>query len=262
LSEEGATARRRTRHVLFQSRWARSSLPFALAALGLALVGCGDDTSLFSDGEGGSGGVGAQGGPGGATGGDGQGAGGAGAGGNGAGGSGAQGGIGAQGGDGGSGGSGGAPPVCDVTGITTSAQDAFMNDPGGVLVYNGGAGANDDILVVEHWFQYGSATTPHTFAFPGENYLDCHTCAVILTDCVQGDCARRFLVQSGTLVVTTLDTNSGSYAATLEDIVAIESIIDPATSISTPVPGGETWCLDQHSIAATITDLPFDPTKP
>ena len=40
------------------------------------------------------------------------------------------------------------------------------------------------------------------------------------------------------------------FQATLNDVVLREVSIDPETYISSPVAGGDTWCLDDYTIEA------------
>jgi len=230
-----------------------------IVCLGLALGGCGSENDLFADD--GNGGAAAGGAAAGGVGHDGTGGVGndatGGAGNDGTGGAGNDGGSAA----GGMGGDGGSGVVCDRDGISTPSQNAFSNGLDGITVYNGsGPAPDDDLLIVELWHKYGAAATPHTFTFTGENYVDCHTCVILKTDCGADECARTFLAESGTLTVTALDP--ATLTATLENIVAIEVEIDDG-SVSTPVaPNGETWCLDSHTITADVMDVPFDLTKP
>ena len=247
-------------------RWlGRGVGPGAALVLVLGLIACGSDDTVWG-GAGGSGaatqGGGGAGGDGG-TGGSGGDGGTAGSGGNATGGSTASGG-GTTGG-GGVGGAGGGVSGCDRSGLTTVSQGAAtFGGLSGVLGYNGYSAPQQsgDLLDVELWFQYGASSVPHTFSFSGENYLDCHTCAVLMTECVDGTCGRRFLVQSGTLDVTTIDAVNGVFAGTLQNATAIEVTIDPSTAVSTPVAGGETWCLDSVDMSADITALPGGITKP
>jgi len=198
-----------------------------------------------------------------------------GTGGGGAGGSdGGTGGDGAAGGSGGSGGSGGAAggggeggaAACDRNGITTNHESGLAFSPfTDVLVYNGWSAPQDsgDLLIVELWFKYGATSTPHSHVFTSENYSTCHTCVVLKTGCQDSDCQRTFLVQSGTLNVTTLDGGNNVIAGTVADLVATEVTIDPSTAVSTPVSGGETWCVPNHAFQATFNVFSgAGPTKP
>ncbi len=229
-----------------------------IAALVCALIGCdsddgGGNTTTSTSSTSGTGG----GGDGGSGGGDG-GSGGTGA-------AGAAGGNGGSGGAAGGGGEGGAA-ACDRNGIATNHESGAAFSPfTDVLVYNGYSAPSDsgDLLIVELWFKYGATSTPHSHVFTGENYSTCHTCVTLKTGCQDSECQRTFLVQSGTLNVTTLDDGNNVVAGTVTDLVATEVTINPSTAVSTPVPGGETWCVPSHPFQATFNVFSgAGPTKP
>jgi len=144
---------------------------------------------------------------------------------------------------------GGAEPVCDGDGVPITDEQGAVSGDAGLFVYNSDPDTDlMDVLVVEHWFQYGAVEGPQTIEFSGESYADCSVCIVLLVDCERSFC-QRFLVESGTLTVLDLDIDAGTYSATLNDAVAVEVNISGGSS--EPVPNGATWCLDDLTIAAS-----------
>lgn len=82
-----------------------------------------------------------------------------------------------------------------------------------------------------------------------QNYETCTTCLIIYADCDAETCAKSFYGTGGTIEVTAVDLDAGTVTATLKNVVAAEVTIDEDTFVSTPVNGGETWCLGSVLIA-------------
>lgn len=110
--------------------------------------------------------------------------------------------------------------------------------------YSSDDGVPYDILGLELYYYLGASDGPHAFTFTGENYETCHTCLLIYADCPEeGTCGEAFLATSGTLTVTTNGGPGGRLVGTLTDVTLIEVTIDANTYVSTPVAGGDTWCI-------------------
>jgi hypothetical protein len=112
------------------------------------------------------------------------------------------------------------------------------------------------VLYLEFYYGYGAKAGPQTITFTGENYVDCAVCGVIYADCdADGACARTFLVDSGTLEVTANDGKSGQLAGVLRDARFVEVEINDDFE-STPVEGGQTWCVDAYAFDAALEYVP------
>ena len=61
-----------------------------------------------------------------------------------------------------------------------------------------------------------------------------------------------FTADSGSLVITSIGTTGGQFAGSLSNVELIEVTIDPSTFVSTPVPGGENWCLSEYNFDVGI----------
>ncbi|MDG1483633.1 MAG: hypothetical protein P8R54_28845 [Myxococcota bacterium] len=98
---------------------------------------------------------------------------------------------------------------------------------------------------------YFGPAQPGTYDLSGMNYADCGLCVLLLGDCfASNQCDQVFFVSEGTLDIDVLSGNGGPFRATLRDAVFEEVTLDPSTYTSTPVAGGERWCLDEVTINA------------
>ena len=96
---------------------------------------------------------------------------------------------------------------------------------------------------------YNGPSTPGTHDLEGLNYSDCGLCLLIVTDCNNGyQCDRVFFVDQGVLKIQDLSAQGGRFQAVLHDAVFLEVSIDPNTFVTTPVPNGASWCIDEIAI--------------
>lgn len=82
-----------------------------------------------------------------------------------------------------------------------------------------------------------------------QNYETCTTCLLIYADCTTETCDKAFFATGGTIEVSAIDLEAGTVTATVRNIIAVEVTIDENTFASTPVAGGETWCLPSVVVA-------------
>lgn len=96
---------------------------------------------------------------------------------------------------------------------------------------------------------YYGPSSPGSFSLAGSNYADCALCVVLVTDCdEQYSCDQVFFADLGTVDVWAMGSAGTNFTATLSDVVFQEVEIDQTTYVSTPVPGGDTWCVDGFQI--------------
>lgn len=96
---------------------------------------------------------------------------------------------------------------------------------------------------------YNGPATAGTYNLAGSNYADCALCLLIVEDCNEGyQCDRVFFADEGVLSVGDFGDSTGRFTAVLRQTVFREVRLDPITYESTPVPGGETYCVDGLSI--------------
>jgi len=99
---------------------------------------------------------------------------------------------------------------------------------------------------------YYGPSTPGTYSLDGNNYEDCALCLLLVLGCdADYYCEKVFFVDEGELDVAAMGGGNQSFRATLNGAVFREVSIDPSTYRSTPVPGGDNWCLDDFEIDLT-----------
>lgn len=150
----------------------------------------------------------------------------------------------------------GVEPSCDINGftVTSSSVSSIGTD---LLFYEAIEGQETDpmfkLLDFAFYTEYGATAEPQTVTFDGENYADCGVC-LLAYECTPTTCGVSYLVESGTANVTAAGYGQGdAFTATFDDLVLREVTIDSDTLMSTPVPGGKTWCIE--SLTATGTTV-------
>ncbi|MDX9721084.1 MAG: hypothetical protein RBU37_10060, partial [Myxococcota bacterium] len=77
------------------------------------------------------------------------------------------------------------------------------------------------------------------------NYQTCSTCVLLYAGCTEdGGCEKTFFATGGTLHLDAIGKNGTPFQGHLEGVELIEVTIDGNTFRSTPVPGGQNWCID------------------
>jgi hypothetical protein len=160
------------------------------------------------------------------------------------------------------------PPPCDRDGhenFYDSAEgglDSQMlyisdsNDFGGTEPFHS--------LVISLFYTFGDPPAPDA---PGSYELTAHdlnrnlgtctTCVYIRADCEPGgDCHQYFFQTGGTLEIDSIGMPGDSFAGSLIDVHLQEVTIEWDTWTSTPVPGGEGWCIERYDFEREITPLP------
>jgi len=110
----------------------------------------------------------------------------------------------------------------------------------------------------------GAAIGPGTYSLDGSNYETCANCILIRTGCTQANgCTKTFYADEGDLVIAQWDHQGGRFTGKLQGVKLREVTINSTTYHSTPVVGGQTWCLDQFDFDAEVKALPVsDKTQP
>ena len=99
---------------------------------------------------------------------------------------------------------------------------------------------------------YNGPSSPGSYSLDGSNYADCALCVLLIGDCDDAyQCDQVFFVSEGTLDIQSLTDHGGPFRATLRDAVFQEVEIDPDTYETTPIPGGDVWCVGEVSIDLT-----------
>ena len=122
---------------------------------------------------------------------------------------------------------------------------------------------NPDILQVELYSGWGGPSDPGIYRIEDDpvnaNYSTCHTCILILEnmDWDTGIPERTFFATSGELNIVSIGPVGVQLTGMLNNVELIEVTIDPDTFESTPVPGGQTRCIDSFPFDTPIMgDVP------
>ncbi len=144
--------------------------------------------------------------------------------------------------------------LCDRNGYTSVAGDALAFDNGDIwYIAQSSLGTPVDVFSIEIYAALGGAGAAGTYTLSDENYDSCGNCVLIQTDCDGNlnDCQRTFLASAGTMTITSIGAIGAQLTAKLTDLVLIEITYD-GDYHSTPVPGGDTWCIDSYDLDVTL----------
>lgn len=148
-----------------------------------------------------------------------------------------------------------ASGACTIENFAVEFELAEFEMAENYFLYSGDSGDMDpiDTIYLELYTDAGAMLAPQTFVFSGENYDVCSTCLTIEANCTGGVCTQTFLVTSGNLAITAAaGMQDAPFQANLSDLVLTEVTIDENTNTSTPVAGGDIWCIDLIEIDTTI----------
>lgn len=146
---------------------------------------------------------------------------------------------------------------CNRAGFTADSQVSQFGESGN-FQYQAVSGTSSpvQIFTIDSFIEgYGGPSAPGNFDLSGVNYADCGLCLLILADCAdtQGaGCTKYFYADEGSVTIDQFGQAGGTFSGTLHGVVFKEVSIDSSTYTSTPVSGGETWCMDGTSFFANI----------
>ncbi|MFK7989269.1 MAG: hypothetical protein AB8I08_24835 [Sandaracinaceae bacterium] len=136
-------------------------------------------------------------------------------------------------------------PTCDITGFTVESEATNRIASPDQLTHALTQGTAE--LSFEVFFGFGATTGARVIDFDdSENYSSCLYCTILR---VTG--GPTYFVRAGRLEFTTLTTND--MVGTLTNAELIEVTITPGTFVSTPVAGGDVWCIDSVAFDSTPT---------
>lgn len=148
----------------------------------------------------------------------------------------------------------GDPPGCSRSGLTAAREEASLQSSGAQYVAITSQVEPYDAVLVQIYNDYDGPTEPGTYSLDGINFADCGLCLLAFSDCEGDSCAKTFYAEKGSVEITSLDGIGGQFAATLNNVVFDEVTINGDTFVSTPVPGGETWCVNEHTFDEEVID--------
>ena len=112
-----------------------------------------------------------------------------------------------------------------------------------------------DILAIEMYSgEYGGPEGPGSYEIDGSNYQDCGLCVLIYQG-VEGQSANKtFYASTGGVEISEWDEATNTITATLTNAEFQEVTINDNTFVSTPVAGGETWCISSITLEGVDPD--------
>ena len=151
--------------------------------------------------------------------------------------------------------------ACDNNGFSAAGgQTAEWSAQASALLYAADSSATDptDSLYLEFWTDFGGVSAPGTYELAAtaeeQNYATCGNCVLIGKGCTTGlGCEGAFFATGGTMTITSIGETGGTLTGTLTGVTMVQVTIDPDTYQSTPVDGGEGWCIDTFAFTAPIT---------
>lgn len=154
------------------------------------------------------------------------------------------------------------PVSCESGGFARSTfaivEDEVAPEPG-VVSYTARSSAVPpyDVIGVDIFEGFeNTPVAPGRYVLDGINYRDCGVCVLGFKGCTgDGFCEKELYAQRGTIEISRLPS-TGQFTATLEGVVFDEVAIDDETDVSTPVVGGEQWCLDGFAFDRAVENLP------
>jgi len=144
---------------------------------------------------------------------------------------------------------------CGYDGFDQDKDTAYISGSDRIMEVNSPLGTFTDFLRIDLRLTQGADPGAHVYQFTGQNYSGCHTCMRLSEECSSSGvgCVREYIVESGTMEVTSNGDAGDTLSGTLTNIVLIESTIDlNDTLLSTPVGNGREWCIDSMSFSAEI----------
>ena len=150
---------------------------------------------------------------------------------------------------------------CDRNGFSTASHQAsYGNNAFQYEALNSTGSPRDVLMLTSYQSGFDGPTTPGTYSLEGTNYADCGLCLLALTGCVEGGaCEKYFYADAGSVTITEFGQDGAVFAGELDSVVFKEVTIDSESYVSTPVAGGETWCMNGHSFSVTVGQEPAAP---
>ena len=161
------------------------------------------------------------------------------------------------------------PPPCDRNGHenfydSAEAVDGEQllyisdaNDPGGTEPFYS--------LLIQMFYGYGDPPpldAPGTYELATtdveRNLGTCGTCVYIRDECnpLTGECTKYFFQTGGVLQIDAIGVVGEIFEGSLIGVTLEEVAVDFTDWTSTPVEGGEGWCIEHYGFSREITPLP------
>ena len=149
-------------------------------------------------------------------------------------------------------------PGCDISGFAEAESTMFIEDPAAIdyhLTYTGKDAAHADtelVIEIRQGVPFNGPYSPGAYDLSGKNYSNCGLCVLIRQGCSESGCQKYFFAKSGSVDIDMIGGAGIEFIASM-DIEFEEVTIDQATRKSTPVEGGESWCIKDTDIHKMIS---------
>jgi len=115
--------------------------------------------------------------------------------------------------------------------------------------------ATFDVLELSSYFaDFGGPTQPGSYSFADSNYATCGLCLLAFEDCDSWGCRKVFYADAGELNIVDLGQAGGKFSGNIHQVVLHEVTIDAETYVSTHVPDGKSWCIEDYAFDVTISE--------
>ncbi len=154
--------------------------------------------------------------------------------------------------------------TCDYDTFSPVTVEAATYSPTyATILYTGKKAEDDptDYVIVEIYYDMNGAhsTVTEPGVYPlgqgtNSDYSTCADCVLVYLnyDYYEGTYDKVFFAAEGNLNVTSLELTEGTtFEGTLDDVTLVEVIIGDGFLL-TPVPDGETYCLDNHPFSTLL----------
>jgi len=115
-----------------------------------------------------------------------------------------------------------------------------------------------DLLNIEIWPSYGGPSAPGTYDLQlngNDNYETCGLCPLLMANTTASIGPEKyFYADTGTVEITSIGGIGSTFSGVLHNVIFREVTIDESTAASTPVPNGDTWCLNGYTFNQTIQE--------
>lgn len=149
------------------------------------------------------------------------------------------------------------PGACDENGFNVTESFAEAPEDGTSFYYEIFDGDVDNPPFKQFSFEiyneFGGVVTTQSFTFSGESYADCGVCLLAFR-CSTADQCDTFLAQKGDVTISQIGTNDGDmFEASFTDLEFAEVDVDMDTFETTPISGGDSWCIPSLTASETVT---------
>jgi hypothetical protein len=149
------------------------------------------------------------------------------------------------------------PPTGDYDRVGFTAAQVRVTSDGANITFQGQTEDASSILSVASYADWAGPTSPGSYSLDGINYADCGLCLILSAECDGTSCAKTFYADAGDVDIDAIGFGEGEqFSGMLRDVVFTEVTIDAESFVSTPVPGGETWLIDDFAFNGFVSSAP------